>query len=72
MENFKTIKNANVLIVFFRKNLTTLFSTFYDFQKCLITMVYRARYKLFFEKSKFCQFLNFYQGKRKTYKLSRR
>ena len=34
-------------------------------------MVYRARYKLFFEESKFCQFLNFYQGKRKTYKLSR-
>ena len=33
-------------------------------------MVYRARYKLFFEKSKFCQFFNFYKGKSKTYKLS--
>ena len=72
MENFKMIKNAAAIIVFFCKKLITLFSTFYDFQKCLITMVYRARYKLFFDKSKFCQFLNFYQGKRKTYKLSRR
>ena len=65
------IGKTTVLIVFFVKKLTNLFSTFYDFQKCPITMVYRARYKLFFEKSKFCQFLNFYQGKRKTYKLSR-
>ena len=70
MENFKMVKNTNVLVVFFVKNLTTLFSTFYDFQKCLITMVYRARYKLFFENSKFCPFLNFYQEKRKTYNLS--
>ena len=42
MENFKMIKNAAAIIVFFCKNLTTLFSTFYDFQKCLIQW-YTAR-----------------------------
>ena len=42
MENFKMVKNTNVLVVFFVKNLTTLFSTFYDFQKCLIQW-YTAR-----------------------------
>ena len=36
------VKNTNVLVVFFVKNLTTLFSTFYDFQKCLIQW-YTAR-----------------------------
>ena len=54
MENFKMIKNAAAIIVFFCKKLITLFSTFYDFKKCLITMVYRARYNKIFDKSKFC------------------
>ena len=47
MENFKMIKNAAAIIVFFCKKLITLFSTFYDFQKCLIQW-YTARGISFF------------------------
>ena len=72
MENFKMIKNAAAIIVFFRKKLNYFIFNVLRFSKMPHSMVYRARYNKIFDKSKFCQFLNFYQGKRKTYKLSRR